>query len=313
MSGAEVNNRGLRDPLQTNPKFGLPDELDNRNHIGRALEEIRTKKVHGYAFPPRDDAERAEHRLAAILTFLLLIDFVEGTSSPIDPTLEHAVEDMEGYLRLRYRHLRKVNVSIEPYRLSTDQTVSWFDFVLFAACYRANKATSGGRTLLGQRTIQVVIKFVENRLQRHWLENRERIIHEWSTATVIWATGRQHYVEIREHFHALLPCHGERSARHGDQLRVRFESFRDGRAYVRAERRLWIKLGSNPAGSTDAPSEEPIKGWFSPRPVHLSISQNPSGKWNAVAEFTTVGDAVEALNRRSWPREVYVCWFGDQD
>ena len=48
-----------------------------RNKFGQALKTIRNRKVHGYASPPYSKTERESWRLATILEFLALLDYVE--------------------------------------------------------------------------------------------------------------------------------------------------------------------------------------------------------------------------------------------
>jgi cold shock CspA family protein len=161
LNGTLVPLRILERPWLTRTGFNLPEDLDARNYVARAIGSLRNKKAHGYAHLPENEQEKEEHRLAAIIIFLLFLDFIEGISSTSGAG--NAVREMRNHLKFHYEHIDRQRKTLKPHQLEVDTTVAWLEVVVFTACFAAEKATDSnkGEVFLSSETGRAIHRTVD--------------------------------------------------------------------------------------------------------------------------------------------------------
>lgn len=155
LEGELVPDAFLDDPNTANPKFALDTDFTRQNYVIELLKQVRNKKAHGRAPYPRKLSEEKEYRLAAIITFMFLLDYLNNVSSTL--TINPAdVLQMSDDLKKIYPHLQSNPNKLEPRVLTADRLVGWLDFVAYTACYSAQKAEQNGKSFLSNETFNAV-------------------------------------------------------------------------------------------------------------------------------------------------------------
>jgi hypothetical protein len=80
-----ISNPGFDLEDRTHGVGGVPilEEQKLRNSLGRALQSIRNRKAHGHVKRPLNFSEREQWRLASILEFAVLLDYVSASTSEL--------------------------------------------------------------------------------------------------------------------------------------------------------------------------------------------------------------------------------------
>jgi len=181
LEGALVPEHILNTPWIEDAAFELPQDLDPRNYLARALHHLRNKKAHGFARPPSRKEKEERDRIASIIIFFLFLDFLEGRSSPRREN--DTLREMRGYLRARYEHIDQDDEVLTPKKLRTDTKVQWLDTVAFIASFAKEKAVDSGndRVFLSEKTITSIDRTV------HYLtEKFSRIMSAGRTPSGLW-------------------------------------------------------------------------------------------------------------------------------
>ncbi|MCU1267547.1 MAG: Cold-shock DNA-binding domain protein [Acidobacteria bacterium] len=169
LEGNLVPKKILRDPHITNPDFGLfPDLIiprETRNLIARALEIIRHKKAHGNAPVAVTDAERDDYRIASLLQFSMLLDFVGGASVP-EQSIQPTINQLWNRIQRRNKHFFGLLSPLEPNRLTTDARLTWLDFIAYTTLWYATKAVDNGIRFLDAATVRQIERMAQHSLKR---------------------------------------------------------------------------------------------------------------------------------------------------
>jgi hypothetical protein len=214
LEGSLIPERILNDPSGGDPGFSLDQELDKRNYLARFLEIVRHKKAHGHALSPRSDDEVEQYRLATILQFLFLLDFLGSasveSSSPLGPSLEQAWS----YLRIRHKHLFQRKKIFDPRGLIDDESVGWLDFLVYASRWAADKAVEGDERFLSAQTAACVRRLLQRLLDTFWqpIEAAADIEDEMPGLVVDTLPGGM-LVQVAGKFFARLPENKSRPSR----------------------------------------------------------------------------------------------------
>lgn len=169
LEGNLVPKKVLKDPNIFNPDFGMQPNLvkppELRNNVIRALEIVRHKKAHGNAPPVATDMEAEDYRFGAVLQFSMLLDFIEGASTPAKQ-LSPNVEQLWRRIRFRYKHLGRVEMPPEANRLTADVGVSWLDFMAYTALSYAGNAVDNGVRFLSVETVMQIERLAQYAMKR---------------------------------------------------------------------------------------------------------------------------------------------------
>jgi hypothetical protein len=157
----------LDNPFIENPNFGFDPEDRRNQYIADFIQVVRHKKAHGHGRSPQNDDEAEEHRLATILQFLFLLDFLEGRSEPEAP-LEASLDEVWSYLGVRYKHLFREKRPLHPRKLTADADVKWLDFIAFGSYRATDGARVSSRRLLSKETSDAVCRLATLLLERFW-------------------------------------------------------------------------------------------------------------------------------------------------
>ncbi len=162
LEGNLVPDKILDDPDIPDPGFNLPDRLDARNYLARVPQNMRNKKAHGLVTPPRNSQEEADFRTVTTLAFLLLLDFLQGTTTSGAVDLDGELGSVESIFRAKYPHLEPLIISgyLSPVNLRSVK-ITWLEFATFIMCFAVHKANDGTNTFLSGTTINAVKGLVQ--------------------------------------------------------------------------------------------------------------------------------------------------------
>jgi hypothetical protein len=304
LEGNLIPDSILNDPEISDPKFTLDPKLSPQNYVTELVRYVRNKKTHGHAPAPVNEEEVEHYRLASILAFMFFLDFLNNQDS-VD-TGHIRVDEMAGYLKMRYRHLRELGSTIKPRSLIDDTKVHWLDFVAYSACYLAEKAESRDKTkrFLSPKTLDAVRRLSQSLFGHHWLESRKLLPKGIKSgdsfrARVLAKTSHCFYVEAQQPiFLGSLPI--ARSCPHtkvGDLLNL-VVSDCTGDVIEMSEDQvndlsLHVRLGNMRR------TPEEISNWFNPKPTEVRVKLSASGLYYAYSDFSTHSDAHRALKQLS--------------
>ncbi len=143
-----------------NTGFNLIDGDENdeqlRNRLGRSLQNIRNKKVHGHSKRPHEsEHEHEKWRLISILQFLVYLDYIERCKSALKEELHVSYFSW---------FLRKLNIYGQgsPQALSASEKIPHVFYALYAIMYAAKTSIKQNKIAISDPTFKAINKLAEH-------------------------------------------------------------------------------------------------------------------------------------------------------